>query len=280
MAKNNLVAPIIKWVGGKRQLLDSLIPLLPPKMSSYTYCEPFIGGGALLFFLQPKKAILNDINDELILLYNVVRDSPEKLIECLSIFKKDSDTFYKIREWDRNKLKYSTISEINKAARFIYLNKTCYNGLFRVNNAGEFNAPFGNYKNPNIVNAATIRAVSSYFKENDVKIYNLDYKELLKNIPKKSFVYLDPPYDPVSTTSNFTGYSKGGFTREDQIELRKCCDELNSRGIKFMLSNSATDFVFQQYLKYNIKTVYAKRSVNSDASKRGDVQEVVVRNYE
>ena len=105
-------------------------------------------------------------------------------------------------------------------------------------------------------------------------------KELLKNIPKKSFVYLDPPYDPVSTTSNFTGYSKGGFTREDQIELRKCCDELNSRGIKFMLSNSATDFVFQQYLKYNIKTVYAKRSVNSDASKRGDVQEVVVRNYE
>lgn len=160
------------------------------------------------------------------------------------------------------------------------LNKTCYNGLFRVNNSGEFNSPFGNYRNPNIVNAPTLRAVNSYLNTATVHLSSTDYAEVLKTLPKGTFVYLDPPYDPVSDTSSFTGYSKGGFTRNDQIRLRECCDDLNARGLKFMLSNSATDFIKEQYSAYHITVVQAKRAVNSDSTKRGEVDEVVVRNYE
>ena len=162
----------------------------------------------------------------------------------------------------------------------LYLNKTCFNGLYRVNNAGEFNSPFGNYRNPNIVNAPVLRAVSAYFNTADISMTTVDYEDVLKTLPKGAFVYLDPPYDPVSETSSFTGYSKCGFTRADQIRLRKCCDELSVRGIKFMLSNSATGFIMEQYAAYNITVVQAKRAVNAIASKRGDVDEVVVRNYE
>ena len=162
----------------------------------------------------------------------------------------------------------------------LYLNKTCYNGLYRVNNSGEFNTPFGNYKNPNIVNSFALKAVSEYFNSANIKLTSLDYAEILKSIPQDTFVYLDPPYDPISDTSNFTGYTRGGFCHKDQIRLREHCDELDRRGIKFMLSNSATDFIKKQYKKYNITTVSAKRSINSIASRRGDVDELVVRNYE
>jgi DNA adenine methylase len=276
--KNNLVAPILKWVGGKRQLLEVYKPLLPKKIS--TYCEPFIGGGAMLFDIQPKTAYINDINNELIRVYEVVKNDVNSLISCLCEFKSDSESFYDVRDWDRDKEKYSAISDIKKAARIIYLNKTCYNGLFRVNNAGEFNAPFGNYKNPNIVNAPVLRAVNTYFNENTIHFSSADYSVILKNIEKSTFVYLDPPYDPISETSNFTGYTKSGFSRNEQVRLRECCDELNSRGIKFMLSNSDTDFINKQYAKYNIIHIKAKRNVNSDSSKRGNVDEVVIRNYE
>ena len=176
--------------------------------------------------------------------------------------------------------KYAALSEVERAARIIYLNKTCYNGLYRVNNAGEFNTPFGSYKSPNIVNAPVLKAVSKYFNSADITITSLDYSEVLTSITPKTFVYLDPPYDPVSDTANFTGYVKGGFSREDQIKLRDCCNDLNERKIKFMLSNSATDFIREIYANYNITTVKAKRAVNSVASKRGDVEEVVIRNYD
>lgn len=278
MRKNRLVAPVLKWVGGKRQLLDTLSPLLPKKIS--TYCEPFVGGGALLFHLQPKTAYINDINAELIRVYSVIKDSVDELIEELEKFENTAEQFYAIRDWDRNKKYYSTLSDVQKAARVLYLNKTCYNGLYRVNNAGEFNTPFGNYRNPNIVNAPVLRAVSAYFNSADLRMTTTDYAEVLKNVPKGTFVYLDPPYDPISETSSFTGYSKGGFSRNDQIRLRECCDDLDARGIKFMLSNSATKFILDQYKSYNITIVKAKRAVNSVASKRGDVDEVVVRNYE
>jgi len=172
------------------------------------------------------------------------------------------------------------LSDIQKAARILYLNKTCYNGLFRVNNAGEFNSPFGNYRNPNIVNAPTLRAVSLYLNTANIRLTSADYTEVLKILPKSTFVYLDPPYDPVSDTSSFTGYSKGGFTRDDHISLRKCCDELNIRGLKFMLSNSSTDFIKEQYAAYHIITLKAKRAINSDSAKRGEVDELVIRNYE
>ena len=277
MTKNDLVMPILKWVGGKRQLLPNLVPMLPKKIN--TYCEPFLGGGALLFNLQPRRALINDINAELILVYETIRDDVENLISALSEYKNDAETFYAVRDLDRDKVKYATLSKIEKAARIIYLNKTCYNGLYRVNNAGEFNTPFGNYKNPNIVNAPVLRAVSNYFNSADITITSVDYAEVLSSISPKTFVYLDPPYDPISDTSNFTGYIKGGFNRAEQIRLRDCCNELNERKIKFMLSNSVTDFILELYANYNITTVKAKRAVNSVASKRGNVEEVVIRNY-
>ena len=278
LMKNKLVAPVLKWVGGKRQLLDVLEPLLPDKFTAY--CEPFVGGGAMLFGLQPKTAYVNDINQELIRVYEVIKNDVEALIDALEGFKNESDYFYGVRDWDRDKEKYAALPDVKKAARILYLNKTCYNGLFRVNNAGEFNTPFGNYQNPNIVNAPTLRAVSAYLNAASVRLTCEDYAKALRALPESAFAYLDPPYDPVSDTASFTGYAKGGFSRDEQIRLRESCDELHRRGIKFMLSNSATDFIKEQYAAYNITIVQAKRAINSDATKRGQVDEVVVRNYE
>ena len=278
MKKNKLVAPVLKWVGGKRQLMDDFAPLLPDKFSSY--CEPFVGGGALLFELQPKVAFINDINDELMRVYSVIKNDVDALILALGEFKNEADYYYEIRDWDRDKGKYALLPDVTKAARILYLNKTCYNGLFRVNSAGEFNSPFGYYHNPNIINAPTLRAVNSYLNTAKVMMTTLDYSEVLAKQSKGTFVYLDPPYDPVSDSSSFTGYSKGGFTREDQIRLRDCCNDLNKRGLKFMLSNSATDFIKEIYSEYNITTVQAKRAINSDSTKRGEIDEVVIRNYE
>lgn len=278
MKKNKLVAPVLKWVGGKRQLLETYRPLLPSKVS--TYYEPFVGGGALLFYLQPNTAYINDINQELILVYTVIKENVEALIAELEKYENTAACFYAVRDWDRDRIRYDALTDVQKAARVLYLNKTCFNGLYRVNNAGEFNSPFGNYRNPNIVNAPVLRAVSAYFHCANIHMTTGNYAEALKSAPKGSFVYLDPPYDPVSGTASFTGYSKGGFSRTDQINLRKCCDDLTSRGVKFMLSNSATEFILEQYAAYNITVVQAKRTVNSVASKRGDVDEVVVRNYE
>lgn len=278
MRKNALVAPIVKWVGGKRQLLQDLTPLFPKEITAY--CEPFLGGGAVLFKLQPEVAYINDINSDLMEVYEVIRDNVEELIEALSEHPNEKEHFYQVRDWDRNKEQYRQLSKVQKAARIIYLNKTCYNGLFRVNNSGEFNTPFGNYKKPNIVNAPVLSAVSQYFRQAQISFSSTDYSKVLAGIPSDTFVYLDPPYDPVSVTANFTGYAKGGFDRDEQIRLRECCDDLDRRGIKFMLSNSATEFIRDQYKDYQITTVKAKRAINSKASRRGQVDEVVVRNYE
>ena len=277
MAKNHLIAPFVKWVGGKRQLLNYIMPLLPKRFS--TYCEPFIGGGAVLFALQPSKAIINDLNTDLMIVYGAIRDSVELLIDSLRKHENTSEYFYAIRDLDRNKALYRSMSEVEKASRLIYLNKTCYNGLFRVNSSGEFNAPFGYYKNPNIVNEPVLRAVNKYLNAGDIMLCNEDFAETLKRVPKGGFVYLDPPYDPVSDTANFTGYNKGGFDRNEQKRLKQCCDELNDRKIKFMLSNSDTEFIRDLYIEYNVSVIDAKRIVNSDASKRGIVKEVLVRNY-
>lgn len=283
MPKNRLAAtsPVLKWAGGKRQLLHALTPLLPKRMTAY--CEPFVGGGALWFYLQPKTAYVNDINKELILVYTVVRDDVEALIRALEGFKNESDAFYAVRGWDRDKERYAALPDAQRAARTVYLNKTCYNGLFRVNSAGEFNSPFGNYKNPNIVNALALRAVSAYLRASAVHFSAGDYADVLRALPKGAFAYLDPPYDPVSDTASFTGYAMGGFGRQDQIALRDRCAELTGRGVKFMLSNSNTGFIqslYGNHPKWNMTVVNAKRPVNSVAAKRGDVEEVVVRNYE
>lgn len=280
MKKNKIVlaAPVLKWVGGKRQLMDEIVPLLPKSYT--TYYEPFIGGGAVLFELQPDKAVINDVNGELINLYNTIKDDVELLIEDLRKHENTSEYFYKIRELDRNKEEYDILTNVEKASRVIYLNKTCFNGLFRVNKAGEFNSPYGKYKNPNIVDEVTLRAVSKYFNRANIKIINGDFEECLKGVRKGSFVYLDPPYDPVSSSANFTGYDKGGFNRDEQIRLKKICDKLNKRGVKFLLSNSSTEFIKDLYKEYDIKIVKAKRAINSNGNSRGEVDEVLVRNYE
>lgn len=278
MIKNPLAQPVVKWVGGKRQLLHNLIPLFPAGVRSY--CEPFFGGGAVLFNLQPEQAQINDINQDLMNMYTVIRDNVEELLVLLSQYRNEPDFFYSIRDWDRDKEKYDKLDNIVKASRLIYLNKTCYNGLFRVNNDGEFNTPYGYYKNPNIVNAAVLRAVNEYLNFANVMITSVDYGEILRSVSPSTFVYLDPPYDPVSNTASFTGYSKTGFSKDEQIRLRDQCDELDRRGVKFVLSNSATPFIVDLYSHYTVSRVYAKRIVNSVASKRGDIEEVIIRNYE
>lgn len=277
MTKNKLVAPVVKWVGGKRQLLDEITPLLPKRITSY--CEPFLGGGAVFFSIQPNKAIVNDLNEDLIMVYEVIRDDVESLLQSLKQHENTAEYFYEIRDMDRDKNVYRSMSKIERASRLLYLNKTCFNGLFRVNSSGEFNSPFGHYKNPNIVNEPVLRAVSHYFNTNSIVFCNEDFSETLKRLKKGAFVYLDPPYDPVSDTASFTGYNKGGFDKNEQIRLKQCCDELTQRGIKFMLSNSATQFIKELYEEYEITIVRAKRAINANGNKRGAVEEVLIRNY-
>jgi len=278
MAKNKLIAPFLKWVGGKRQIMPSIIELLPQNIRNATYLEPFVGGGAVLFHLQPSKAIINDLNNELINVYEVIRLNLDELIDDLKKHKNDSDYFYYIRGLDRNN-KFETLSKVQKASRIIYLNKTCFNGLYRVNNAGEFNAPFGRYKNPNIVNEPTLKAVHKYLNENDIRLFNCDYYQILKYADNNTFVYLDPPYHPISESSNFTGYVQGGWDMYDQIRLRQACDDLTDRGIRFLLSNSSAPFIRDQYQQYNIVTIRANRAINADGTNRGEVDEFLIRNY-
>ena len=232
-----------------------------------------------MFALHPQKAVVNDINEELFNVYEVICRYVEELIEDLKKHKNEADYFYAIRNLDRDKEKYNQLSKIEKASRVIYLNKTCYNGLFRVNRRGEFNTPFGRYKNANIVNETALRAVSEYFNSADITFTCRDFEEAVEGIGKDDFVYFDPPYDPVSESAYFTDYDKGGFDRKEQIRLKELCDSLNSRGVKFLLSNSATEFILDLYKDYNITIVQANRAINSKAAGRGKVDEVLVKNY-
>lgn len=278
---NKLVAPVVKWVGGKRQLLPEIKKYSPKKFN--TYFEPFVGGGAVLFELQPKQAIVNDINKELINLYSVIQNNVEELIYKLSdtnTYSNTSECYYKIRELDREPQKYNKLTGIDRAARILYLNKTCYNGLYRVNSMGEFNSPFGSYKNPNIVNDITLKAVNKYFNESNIKFLNCDFEKTVKTAKKDDFVYFDPPYAPISKTSNFTGYNENGFGENEQIRLKELCDTLNKKGVKFLLSNSDCEFIRELYKDYNIVTIKAKRAINSNGNNRGAVSEVLIRNYE
>lgn len=278
---NELVKPFVKWVGGKRQLLPEIEKHIPKKIS--TYYEPFVGGGAVFLNHQPKKAVLNDYNEELINAYEIIKDDVDELIEELKKHEQMSseDHFYDVRSWDREK-GYDGLSDIKKAARLIYLNKTCFNGLYRVNSSGFFNTPYGRYKNPNIVNEHTLRALHIYFNSNNIIFKTGDFENAVKGIRKGAFVYFDPPYAPLSSTSNYTGYTLAGFNADDQIRLKKLCDKLNKRGVKLLLSNSNVPFIRELYDEedYIIEVVGAKRAINSKGNKRGEVEEVLIRNYE
>jgi len=275
--KNKLVMPVVKWVGGKRQLLDDIQAKLPDKYN--TYYEPFFGGGALLFHLQPKKAIINDLNSDLMLTYRIIRDNPDDLTESLKSHINSSEYFYKIRDKDRSDYVYQSMSDIEKASRLIYLNKTCYNGLFRVNSQGHFNTPFGGYKNPNIVNEPVIKAVSEYLNKSNITMLSGDFALAVSNAKAGDFIYLDPPYYPMSDTASFTGYNEGGFDATEQLRLRDLCIELDRKGVHFMVSNSSAKFIIEAYKDFHIDYVKARRNVNSDGMGRGEIDEVIIRNY-
>lgn len=278
MKKNRLVKPILKWVGGKRQLLDEIEQRLPKKISYYV--EPFIGGGAVLFDKQPQQVRINDYNEELINVYMVVRDNPNELIKELAVHEEKneqlgSEWFYRVRGLDRES-GFDELSSVEKAARIIYLNKTCFNGLFRVNSAGQLNVPYGRYKHPNIVNEVGIRALHKYFSEADIDMRQGDFAESLKDLPKGAFVYLDPPYMPITATSAFTGYTQDGFGYDEQIRLRDECIKLREQGIHFLQSNSDCEEIRELYEDFKIETVEAKRSINSRGDRRGAVKEVLI----
>ena len=266
--------PIVKWVGGKRQLMFELLKNMPENYNRYF--EPFIGGGALFFELQPENAYISDMNEELINLYQVVRDNAVELITDLQKHDISKEYFMEIRNIDRTE-EYKNWSNIQKASRFIYLNRTCFNGMYRVNSKGEFNVPFGHYKNPRILDENNLINCSNLLQKTEIK--HADFSEILKKVKKGDFVYFDPPYVPLSETSSFTSYTKDGFDIDMQFKLRDVCDELDSIGVKFLLSNSDTKLVNELYENYNIKKVFASRQINANADGRGKITEVLVRNY-
>lgn len=270
--KNNEVElkPILKWVGGKRQILDKIIPLIPPSFNSYF--EPFAGGLALCLALKPHKAYINDLNADLITFYSSVKNYPDKLILLIKRLKNDKETFYKIRSLDRNP-NYQYIDDVFKSARFYYLNKTVYNGLHRVNSKGEFNAPFGNYRNFNI-DEENLLKVSDYLNNNYVKLLNLDFEEVTIKANPDDFIYFDPPYQ-----NTFNQYNSYKFNDNEQIRLKEVCDYLTKRNIRFLLSNSNSEFIRKLYKDYKIIEIETKRSINSKGNHRTGFKEFLIRNY-
>jgi len=270
--------PFIKWVGGKRQLLPELQRRMPDDANSYF--EPFIGGGALMWSLDKSKyqrIVINDYNPELTNLYKVVKEQPEQLLKNLSKHRNTESYYYKMREMDRTP-SYSRRTPVTKASRFIYLNKTGFNGLYRVNSNGQNNVPFGRYENPCIVDTDNIRACSAFLQS--VEILNGDFELIRPMLDANSFVYLDPPYAPISATSGFTSYTAQGFDSGMQLKLKEFCDYIDGIGAKFMLSNSSAPLIYELYSDYHIDEVLANRVVNCKANGRGKVTELVIRNYE
>ena len=265
--------PVIKWVGGKTQLLKELKEIIIPvlKEDSYYY-EPFCGGAALALDLEHKNTILNDLNSELINMYKVIRDNSEELISELKRFQNshNAEFYYHIRNLDRTDA-LSKMSDVMKAARTIYLNKTCFNGLYRVNSKGQFNSPIGRTssgKTPDIVQEDLIREMSEFLKT--VQFHNGDYKDCVATAKNGDVVFFDPPYDQDESilSEGFVGYQKEGWTRKDLEELKQLCDELSIRGVKVVLTNNDTEFVRKLFTGYNFREVEVKRSINRDGNKR------------
>jgi DNA adenine methylase len=275
---NDLVQPFLKWAGGKRQLIPKIREYIPRKYK--LYFEPFVGAGAVLFELQPQTALINDANKELVNCYKVIKQQPEKLIAHARAHPINKKYFYHLRSRDRDP-DFHTLSPLDRASRIIFLNKTCYNGLFRVNSQGHFNVPFGNYTDPMIVDDVVIKAVSRYLNEASVQISNDDFADALNGAGRGDFVYLDPPYDPLSDTSSFTGYNLHSFDRDEQQRLKAVCDDLHRRGCKLLLSNSATNFIrglYSDRSKYTVVEVDANRNINSVGAARGKINELLIFN--
>jgi DNA adenine methylase len=276
--RNDLLQPFLKWAGGKRQLVPEIRKYVPHKFK--LYFEPFVGAGAVLFDLQPQAALINDANEELVNCYRVIKKDPEGLIAHARQHRNTKEYFYSLRSLDREP-GFKSLSALERASRIIFLNKTCYNGLFRVNSQGQFNVPFGKYTNPVIVDEIVIRAVSRFFNEARVEVSNEDFEVALSGAGRGDFVYLDPPYDPLSDTSSFTGYNLNSFGRNEQQRLQRVCDDLTRRGCKVLLSNSATEFIRDLYsdtTRYTIVEVEANRNINSVGTSRGKISELLIFN--
>lgn len=290
--------PFIKWVGGKSQLIEQLDALLPADFDSLedvTYIEPFVGGGAMLFYMLQhypniNHAIINDINPDLTTCYRTVRDNPKELIASLQDIE---NTYLSLNTEEarkeffmvvRNRYNEKNLDPIENTTKFFFLNKTCFNGLYRVNKKGLFNVPFGRYSNPTICNPETILKDSELLQR--VEILNGDFEETFKYAQGNTLFYFDPPYRPLSDTSSFNNYAKEAFNDDAQIRLKKYCDRINNAGFKFMLSNSdgksvngEDNFFDVLYAAYQIERVLASRSINSNPNKRGELTEILVRNY-
>jgi DNA adenine methylase len=279
---NPLIKPCLKWAGGKRQLLPELKKHLPKNMEGYTYYEPFVGAGALFFELQPGRAVINDCNDQLILTYTVMKDNVNELIELLRDHKHrhNAEYYYEIRNMDRDTTKFNTCTNAEKAARLIYLNKTCFNGLYRVNSRGFFNVPLGKYKNPAICEETVLRLTGNYLKSNDIDVLNNDFARAVLSAGRQSFIYFDPPYHSPGK-NNFTAYQAGGFGDDEQRRLRDVMVTMTDRGAKCLLSNSDTEYIRElyNYDYFEIIPVMAKRKINSDSRGRGPAHEVLIKNW-
>jgi DNA adenine methylase len=283
MIKNNpLIKPYLKWAGGKRQLLTDIKKCLPKGMNDYIYYEPFVGAGAVFFELQPRKAVINDFNEQLILTYNVIKKNVDDLIILLKKYqeKNNEEYYYEIRNIDRDLIKFNKLTDTEKAARLIFLNKTCFNGLYRVNSQGLFNVPYGKYKNPAICEEIVLRQINNYLNSNEIIILNNDFEHAVSTADKKSFVYFDPPYHSPDKT-NFTGYQADGFNENEQERLRSVIVKMTNRGVKCLLSNSDTVYIRELYNHdfFDIMPVQAKRVINSDSAGRGIVNEVLIKNW-
>lgn len=264
--------PFLKWAGGKGGLLSQLLPLMPRELRWSRYHEPFVGGGAVFFSLAPRRAYLSDLNPELVNCYRVIRGDVDALCEALREHVYEKDHYYEVRAVDP-----STLDDVQRAARFIYLNRTCFNGLHRVNRKGQFNVPFGRHANPTICDEPNLRRVSAALRE--VEIAHAGFEAVLERAQPGDFVYFDPPYQPISATSSFTAYTSHAFGPRQQAELAQVFRALDARGCKVMLSNSNAEFIRTLYQGFDIREVYATRAINRDASKRGPIPELVVRNY-
>ena len=273
------VKPFVKWAGGKRQILDKLKEHLPEEYN--TYYEPFVGGGALLFELEPQNAVINDFNDELINVYKVLCDEVKfnKMIKLLNKHeaKHSEEYYYEIRNKDRNKRSFKKLAEHTRAARTIYLNKACFNGLYRVNSKGEFNVPFGKKDKVNTYEGSNLNLLNYYLSSNNFQILNGDFEKAVETAQKGDFIYFDPPYD--SDTSTFTSYTEVGFGKNEQIRLAKVFKDLSNRGCYVMLSNHNTKLINELYSEFNLHVIEAKRNINSNGQKRGTVEEVIITNY-
>lgn len=263
--------PFLKWAGGKGKLITQYNHYLPNGFD--TYYEPFLGGGAIFFYLQPPSSILMDINPELVNVYCCIRDRVDHVIELLEIHQRQHshDYYYQMRA-------SAGATDLEKAARIIYLNRTCFNGLYRENSKGQFNVPMGRYKNPTICDVELLRATSAALRSTRIELSS--FEAVLQDAnSSQDFVYLDPPYHPISATSKFTSYNRYAFTESDQIQLRDTFVTLVERGVNVMLSNSDCPFVRDLYQDFTIYTIVASRAINSNAEKRGKITEVLVTSY-